>query len=200
MVDARAARRRHRLLQRHRVRVAEIEPLQSLGDDDRGLAVGREIHVVGVGDRHAGAGPAGLGVDRRQAAVRAPPPVIGDPQGLQIPSRDDVLGKKPDRKAIDHFAGRRVDHIDIVGPQIRHIDPRQRARHGRAEHIGAGGTVEVRGIEDRRHPGHRLDRARGRRRVMPLPEPARQVRAGCFGATADCATCTIAAAAEHNRP
>ena len=34
-----------------RVRVAEVEPVQPLGDDDRVAAVGREVHVVRVVDR-----------------------------------------------------------------------------------------------------------------------------------------------------
>ena len=40
-----------RLVQRHRVRIAEVEPLQALGDDDRVAPVGREVQVVRVVDR-----------------------------------------------------------------------------------------------------------------------------------------------------
>ena len=47
-----------RLLQRHGVRVAEVEALRALGDDDRVAAVGGEVHVVRVVDRDR-ARPAG---------------------------------------------------------------------------------------------------------------------------------------------
>jgi hypothetical protein len=43
VVDAGAARCGERLLQRHRVRVAEVEALSRFGDDDRRPPVGREI-------------------------------------------------------------------------------------------------------------------------------------------------------------
>ena len=45
------ARNRERVLEREGVRVAEVEPVQPLGDDDRVAAVGREVHVVRVVDR-----------------------------------------------------------------------------------------------------------------------------------------------------
>ena len=56
VVDA-AARHGEGVDDAERVRVAEVEPAQALGDDDREPAVGREVHVVGVGD---GDGAAGL--------------------------------------------------------------------------------------------------------------------------------------------
>ena len=39
------------MVQRERVRVAEVEAVQALGDDDRVAAVGREVHVVRIVDR-----------------------------------------------------------------------------------------------------------------------------------------------------
>ena len=45
------ARNRERVLQRERVRVAKVDAVQPLGDDDRVAAVGREVHVVRIVDR-----------------------------------------------------------------------------------------------------------------------------------------------------
>jgi hypothetical protein len=50
VIDSRAARHVDRILELHRLRIAEIEPLHRLGDDDRRLAVGREVHVVRIVD------------------------------------------------------------------------------------------------------------------------------------------------------
>jgi hypothetical protein len=50
VVDAGAGNRQG-LDQTERVRVAEVEPLQALGDDDRVAAVGREVEVVRIVDR-----------------------------------------------------------------------------------------------------------------------------------------------------
>jgi hypothetical protein len=76
--------------------IAEIEALQRLGDHDRGLAVGREIHVVRVGHVDRRAGLAGLRVDRREAALGGALGVVGDPEGLQVPRRHHVLGIEAD--------------------------------------------------------------------------------------------------------
>ena len=41
----------HRVHELERVRIAEVEPREPLGDDDRVLPVGREVHVVRIVDR-----------------------------------------------------------------------------------------------------------------------------------------------------
>ena len=57
----------------HRLRVEEVESLARLGHHDRRLAVGREVHVVGIVDRDGRSTRlAGLGVDRREGAVGRP--------------------------------------------------------------------------------------------------------------------------------
>src|SRR6476620_5627028 len=69
VVAAGTARGGQRLLQRHCVRVAEVEPLEARGDEDRRAAIRREIEVVGIGDRDRRTGLAGAWIDRRQTAL-----------------------------------------------------------------------------------------------------------------------------------
>ena len=65
------ARHGKRVVQRERVRVAEVEAVQPLGDDDREAAVGREVHVVRIVDR-----------DRRRRGL----PVLGSIGVRLLPS------------------------------------------------------------------------------------------------------------------
>jgi hypothetical protein len=67
VVDA-GARDREGLDQAERVRVAEVEATQALGDDDRVAAVGREVEVVRVDDRDRPARSACARVDRSRVA------------------------------------------------------------------------------------------------------------------------------------
>ena len=76
------------------VRVAEVQPLQALGDDDREAAVGREVEVVGVLDRDRAPRLPGPRVDRREAVAD----VVVDVQRLQVPGRGDVLGQRAGRE------------------------------------------------------------------------------------------------------
>ena len=103
-----------------RVRVAEVEPVQPLGDDDRVAAVGREVHVVRVVDRDRRAGLARARVDRREAVAG----VVRDVERLQVPGRDDVLGQAADREVLDDLVGVRVDHVDRVALAVRDVDQR----------------------------------------------------------------------------
>src|SRR5262249_29924114 len=68
VIDARAGQL-DGAVQRKGVRVAEVESVQPLGDDDRVAPVGGEVHVVGVGDRDRPARPAGARIDHRQAVA-----------------------------------------------------------------------------------------------------------------------------------
>src|SRR5947207_5532237 len=80
VVDSGALRRRQRLLNCHLLRIAEIELLQALRNNDRGTAVRRKVEVVRIFDRDRRAGFAGLRIDRSEAALVAATPVIVDPQ------------------------------------------------------------------------------------------------------------------------
>ena len=159
-----AARHLDRVLLGHRLRVAEVQTLPRLGDHDRGLAVGREVHVVRVVDRERLAGLAGLGVDRRQAAVGAALGIVGDPQRLQVPRRHDVLRADADLEAIDHLQRRRIDHVNVIAAQVGHIDAREVACDRGHDLAGSLLAVEVLRIEHRRHAGHRGHRRRRGRR------------------------------------
>ncbi len=157
VVDAAAASRGDRELHLHRLRIAEVEPLQFLGHDDRVLAVGRPIDVVGIVDRDRLARLAGQGIDRRQAAVGAAFGVVGDPQRLEVPRRHDVLRIAADLERVDHLQRRGVDHRHRVRTPVGDIDPRQRVLDGGAELAGLGLAVEVGGIEHGRHARHAGD-------------------------------------------
>ena len=54
---------------------------------------------------------------------------------LQVVGRHDVLRVEPDREGVDHLVGRRVDDRDRVRRAVGHVDARQRALRGRAEHV-----------------------------------------------------------------
>ncbi len=151
---------RQRLLQCHLDGIAKIETLEPLGDDDRGTAIQREVEVVGILHRDRLAGLAGLRIDRGQAALRAPQPVVVDPQRLQIPGRDDVLRLPADPISVDDLERLGVDHIDVVGAQIGHVDARQRVGDGRAQLVAADLAVKVRRVRDRRHAGQQIERRR----------------------------------------
>ena len=67
-------------------------------------------------------------------------------------------GLLADGKPVDHLQRRRIDHVDVVRTQVRHIDARQRAGHRGTEMTGARLAVHVIGVHHRRHAGHRGDR------------------------------------------
>ena len=151
-------------LEHHRLRVAEVEPLQRLGDDDRLLAVGREVHVVRIvhGDRLARL--AGEQIDQRQAALGRVLRVVGDPERLQVPQGTTCCGLRPtwNRPTTLNVAGRSRRHRSSgrLGTSSRVSAP----SHGVAELAGAGVAVQVGRVADRRHAGDGPDRAGGARR------------------------------------
>ena len=73
------------------------------------------------------------GIDRRQAAVGAALGVVGHPERLEVPRRHDVLRVDADPEPVDDLERGRIDHVDVVGLHVRHVDARQRARHRRAQ-------------------------------------------------------------------
>ncbi len=111
-----------RRLHRHRVRIAEIEPLEGLGDDDRRLAVGREVHVVRIVDLDRRSGLARSRIDRREAAVASFSALLATHKRAHVPRRDDVLRIDADLEPVDDLERRRIDHVDVVGLDVRHVD------------------------------------------------------------------------------
>ena len=167
------------------VRVAEVESMQPLGDDDCVASVDREVEVVRIVDGNRFAGTSRNWIDRRQGV----PDVVVDVQRLQVVRRCDVLRQRADREVVDDLVRGRVDHVDGVARAVRYVDARRRLGRGRAEHSGVVVGIEVEppalGNVVGHHPrlsvddGRRLDR-RGRglvaRGAVPDQNPT-----GCGG-------------------
>ena len=153
MVDSRAVDV-ERVAEAEGVGIAEVEPVQRLGDDDREAPVGGEVHVVRVVDRDRGAGLARPRVDRSEAVPR----VVRDVERLQVVGRDDVLRQAADREVRDDPERPRVDDVDRVRLRVRDVEPREGEAGRAAELVRAVGGVDVVRVEKRRHP-------RARRRV-----------------------------------
>ena len=158
-----------RVMEREGVRVAEVEPVQPLGDDDRVAAVGGEVHVVRVVDRDRRARPARARVDRRQAVAG----VVGDVERLQIPRRHHVLWQRADGEVLDDPVGVRVDHVDGVALAVRDVDERLRGSRRAGQHVRAVVGVDV-ALRRRR-----LCRARRRAWGPSRSGRARSVRPPC---------------------
>ena len=69
VVDPAAVRSLDGVFERHGVRIAQVEPLQRFGDDDRRAAVRHEVHVVRIVHGYGLAGFARDGVNGSDAAV-----------------------------------------------------------------------------------------------------------------------------------
>ena len=187
MIDAAAARHVDRVLQLHGLRIAEVQPLHGFGDDDRGLAVRREIHVVGIVDRDRLAGLARPGVDGREAALLRVLGVVRHPQRAQVPRRDDVLRIEAHLELVDDLERGGIDHPDVVGLQVRHVDARQVAGDGRAQLGRRGFAVQVGRVRHRRHSGNRHDGSGGRRRRPGANADCGEGRGGEQQCERDCA-------------
>jgi hypothetical protein len=59
---------------------------------------------------------------------------------------------EPDPEAVHNLQLLRVNDVDVVGAQVRHIDAGKGAGHGWAQMAGACLAVEIARIRDRRHP------------------------------------------------
>ena len=169
MVDAVAHRDRERVDELHRVRVAEVQPQQPLGDHDRELPIRGEVEVVGILDVDRPPRASGLRVDRGQAVAS----VIVDVQGLQIPGRRDVLGQASSREGGDHLQRPLTDHRHRVRKPVGDVDEPAIAPHDRAEVAGRGPGVQVRAPGRRVRPVGRGDQ------VVCV---GHVVAAGCVGA------------------
>jgi acyl-CoA synthetase (AMP-forming)/AMP-acid ligase II len=164
------ARRRdvHRVPQLHRVRVAEVDPVQRLGHHHGVLAVGGEVEVVGVGDLDRRPGVSGDGADRGQGVAVG----VVRPEHGAVPGRGDVVRFGSDRKCPGDPVGGRVDLADRVADAVRHVDaeaimcPLRVVHAGRRMrvHVHRGRTVGRRPRRGRRQrPGSRgAGRSRGR--------------------------------------
>src|SRR5436309_2408948 len=63
---------------------------------------------------------------------------------------------------IDQLKSCRIDYIHVIGTSVGNVDARQVLSDNRAELIRPSFTVEIVGIDHRRHAGHRWDRMRRR--------------------------------------
>ncbi len=133
------------------MRIAEVEAPPLFRDHDGEAAVRREIEVIGIVDPDRRTGFAGGGVDRRETAGGPAAAGARDPQGLEVVGRHDVLGMEADREVVEHLQRGWVDHVDIARSDVRHIDPRQRARDRGAEVVRADLAVDIVAVGHRRH-------------------------------------------------
>ena len=145
-----------RALERHRLRVEEVEALARLGDDDRRLAVGREVHVVRVVDGRTG--PPGLpvfgSIGVSVPSVRALG-VVRDPQRLEVPRRHDVLRvqARPSKVSTTCIVAGSITDT-VFDAAVRHVDAgRARPSTASAELAGACLAVEVDGSGTPGMPG-----------------------------------------------
>ena len=112
--------------------VAEVEPLEALGDDDRAIAARREVEVVRIGDRARLAVATGERVDRRQGVA----PVAVDPQRAQVPRGRDVLRLSRDAEASHDLERARIDLVDGVALRLGDVDAVERCRADAAIAVG----------------------------------------------------------------
>ena len=171
-----------RVVEREGVRVAEVEAVEPLGDDDRVPPVGGEVHVVR--DRRPGSARPGLPVrrvDRREAVAG----VVRDVERLQVPRRDDVL-----RQAADRRSARRSCRSS--GRSRRPCRSASSARRRAAVRVATAAAQHVRAVVPRRRScfertaamrpvatvGGRAGRARRSSRRCPLAPrpPASRIR------------------------
>ena len=150
------------------MRIAEVEAMVALGDDDRVTARGREVEVVRVG--HRDRRPFRLRrhrVDRREAV----PLVVVDIERLQIVRGRHVLRQAADRVVRDDAVRVRVDHVDRVAAAVGGVDPFGHAADRRAQHPRTVVRVDVRG-RSRGSCGRGNERGDppGRRRVSSAGE------------------------------
>src|SRR5438132_12896807 len=109
------------------MRIAELDPLQSLDHVDRLRAVRREVEVVGEGNVDLEpARPSGVDVDDCEVA-RA---LVVNVQRAHVPSRCDVVWYGPDREVVNHLKRQGVDHIDRPARAVRYVDPRRELAEG----------------------------------------------------------------------
>ena len=153
-------------MQLERVRVAEVQPVQPFGDDDRVAAVRREIHVVRIVDGDRASGLAIARIDRGERVAE----IVRHVQRFQVPRGDDVLRQRTDRKMLDDPERSLVDHVHGVAVAVRNVDVRACTPRLCAEVAGPVGGVDVRsrrclGLPDRLRRGNELrqvgHRARG---------------------------------------
>ena len=69
-----------------------------------------------------------LGSIGRQAALGRVLGVVRHPQRAQVPRRHDVLRVEADLELVDDLERRRIDHVDVVRLDVRHVHARQVVR------------------------------------------------------------------------
>ncbi len=138
--------------ERHGVGVPEIEALQRFRYDDGVAPVRGEVHVVGVLDAHRRTGDAGGRIDGGQAVAL----VVGHPQGLEVPRRDDMLRKGSDGERAHDLVVRRVDLRYGVVETVGDVDERSGGLRHRTEIPGSVGRVDVARVGHRGHARQRI--------------------------------------------
>jgi hypothetical protein len=152
VVDAWAHRDRHRLDQRHGVRVAEVQPLEQFGDCDRIVPVGCEVEVVRIGDvDRRPAHSSGSRVDGGQRAAQ----VAGDVERPEVIRRNHLPRALGNAIGSDDLVAARVDHVHRVAPTVGHVDQRRIVAIGRPEVARVVGGIHVRRIQQRRDAPNR---------------------------------------------
>ena len=147
------------------MRIAEVESLPGLGDDDRVAPVGREVEVVGIGrPGSASARAARPRVDRREAVAE----VVVDVQGAQVVRRRDVLRQRADAEVVDDLERALIDDVDGVRLAVRDVDERARVR---AAPVRAPGRSAAYTFSGAAAVGPDLVRACGMRALMRSVTP-----------------------------
>ena len=68
-----------------------------------------------------------------------------------------MLRAMPRLDAIDDLHRHRVDHRDVIGAQIGHVDPFEIPAHRGAQMVRSRLAIDSGRIHDRRHPRYNLD-------------------------------------------
>ncbi len=130
------------------------------------LSVGLKYMLYGSSTLTGVPGLPVFGIDRRQRAVGAALRVVGHPQCLKVPRRNDVLRIDADLETVDDLMVAGSITKTLVRPDVGNVDARERACDCGAQVPGGGFAVEVGRINHRRHAANRRHRARcGRRRL-----------------------------------
>ena len=126
------------------------------------LPSGEKYMLYGIVDRDRLAGLAGLRIDRASgcrcfvfSALFATHSVRRSHDGTTC------CGLRPTLNLSTTCERRRIDHVDVVGLDVRHVDARQVAGDGRAQLARGRLAVQVGGVRHRRHAGHGRDWRRG---------------------------------------
>ena len=138
--------------QRHRFGLSKHEAHHLFGDDDRVLAVGCVIHVVGVIDGNGLAHLTGGRINRRQTVAL----VVEDPQFGHIVGRRDVLWLPAHLKRLDHFVRRGINYRNGVAFGIGNVHALKEILHDRVQSTGTIRRINIAHIQWSGHAGEKF--------------------------------------------